>query len=154
MARDPLPTMEVTMRINAPPAKVWQVVSDLKRMGDWSPECIKMIVWGGEARAGARVTGVNRRKLLVWPTNSRVHLYDEGRAIGWTVFENRARWSYELTADGDGTRLTERRAMPEGRSPFADAFGNLLLGGSAEHDEELREGMRTTLERIKTVCES
>lgn len=59
-------------------------------MGEWSPECIKMVVWGGAARSGARVTGLNRRKLLIWPTNSRVHLLDEGRAVAWTVFENRA----------------------------------------------------------------
>ncbi len=103
---------------------------------------------------GSRLTGFNRRKLMVWPTTSRVHLYDEGRAIGWTVFENRAQWSYQVEADGTGTRLTERRDMPNGIPGGAAAFARALLGGVIRHNDEIATGMQTTLERIKALAEA
>lgn len=38
--------MRESIRINAPPHRVWEVVSDVRRMGAWSPECRKLILWG------------------------------------------------------------------------------------------------------------
>jgi uncharacterized protein YndB with AHSA1/START domain len=32
------PTIEVEMSIAAPPARVWELVTDLQLMGHWSPE--------------------------------------------------------------------------------------------------------------------
>ncbi len=147
--------LEASLHIDAPPDAVWRVVSDLRRTGEWSPECRKVIVWGREpVRRGTRITGINRRKLMVWPTTSRLHLYAAGRAIGWTVFESRARWSYQLEPEGKGTRLTERRESPDGVSPFARVFSNALLGGDSPHDAELVVGMHTTLQRIKALVET
>ena len=40
--------IEGSIEIDAPPARVWEVVSDLRRMGEWSPQCKKMIIRGGE----------------------------------------------------------------------------------------------------------
>ena len=150
---DPEPPIEESIRVDATAAAVWAVVSDLPRMGEWSPECFWMRVWGREVRQGAWVTGLNRRRWVVWPTNSRIHLYDAERAIGWTVLENRARWSYHLEPDDTGTTLTERRELPQGKSWLGKAFGAAFLGGNADHDDELRDGMRTTLDRIKRTVE-
>lgn len=147
--------LEASVHIDALPDEVWRVVSDVRRTGKWSPECRKVMVWGrGPVRRGTRITGINRRRLMVWPTTSRVHLYDEGRAIGWTVFENRARWSYELEREGEGTRLTERRETPNGMTRFATVFADALLGGADGHSDELLEGMQTSLERIKALVEA
>ena len=156
MAKAPGPLHE-SIRIGAAPHRVWEVVSDLRRMGEWSPECRRVILWGRArtqgVRLGSRITGINRRKFVSWPTTSKVHRYDEGQAIGWTVFENRARWTYELTADGDGTVLAESRVMPDGIPGPTALFTRLALGGLDGHDVELRAGMRTTLERIKAESE-
>jgi uncharacterized protein YndB with AHSA1/START domain len=146
--------LEADVEIDAPPERVWSVVSDVARMGEWSPECRKMMVFGAP-RKGAHVLGVNRRRWAIWPTNSRIVRYEPGRAIAWKVYENRTTWSYELepTADG-GTRVIERRTVPPpGIAPFAAAFAKLFLGGVESHDGELLEGMRTTLDRIKTEVE-
>ncbi len=159
MADPTPPVMEESIRIQATPSEVWEVVADLKRMGEWSPECVRMHIWGGEVGQGARFTGLNRRKLVVWPTNGRIHLYDAGRAIGWTVYESGARWTYHLEPDrtsGDeaaGTVVTERRELPRGKTALTRGFA-IVIGGSEGHDVELRAGMRTTLERIKADCES
>ena len=36
----------------------------------------------------------------------------------------------------------------------AMVFTKLLLGGEDDHDDELRDGMRQTLERVKAVAEA
>jgi hypothetical protein len=36
----------------------------------------------------------------------------------------------------------------------ATIFTKLFLGGEHGHDEELRQGMRQTLERVKQIAES
>jgi len=147
-------SLEADIEIDASPDEVWSVVSDLARMGEWSPECRKVVVFG-TARKGAHVLGLNRRRWVVWPTNSRIVRYEPGRAIAWKVYENRATWSYELepTADG-GTRVIERRTLPPpGIAPASAALAKVFLGGVDGHDSELLDGMRTTLERIKTEVE-
>jgi Polyketide cyclase / dehydrase and lipid transport len=146
--------LEADIEIEARPEQVWTVVSDLARMGEWSPECRKVIVFGSP-REGAHLVGLNRRRWVAWPTNSRIVRYEPGRAIAWKVFTNRATWSYELEpTEGGGTRLIERRDMPpQGIAPFAGLFGKVFLGGVESHDAELQEGMRATLDRIKSEVE-
>lgn len=151
---EPAGTLEAHIEIDAAPERVWSVVSDISRMGEWSPECRKVVVVG-TAREGAHLIGFNRRRWAMWPTNSRIVRYEPGRAIAWKVFTNRATWSYELepTADG-GTRVIERRDLPPtGLAPIAGVFAKAFLGGKASHDAELLEGMRTTLDRIKSTVE-
>lgn len=149
--------MRESIRINAPPHRVWEVVSDVRRMGAWSPECRKLILWGRArrqgVRLGSRMTGLNKRKFIVWPTTSTVHLYEDGRAIGWRVFESQARWTYEIAPVGDRSVLTEARTMPDPIPVLPAVFAKLFLGGFAGHDVELRAGMRATLERIKAETE-
>lgn len=148
-------TLEAHIEIDAPPERVWTVVSDIARMGEWSPECRKVVVVG-TPREGTHLIGLNRRRWTVWPTNSRIVRYEPGRAIAWKVFTNRATWSYELEPTaGGGTRVIERRDLPSnGLAPISAAFTKAFLGGAASHDAELLEGMQTTLDRIKSTVEN
>jgi len=147
-------TLEAHVEIDAPPARVWPVVSDLERMGEWSPECRKVAVFGSP-REGAHLIGLNRRRFVVWPTHCTIVRYEPGVAIAWKVLSNRATWSFELEPSADGgTRVIQRRELPPtGLAPFAGFFTKVFLGGQARHDAELRDGMRTTLERIKSEIE-
>lgn len=152
---EPAPHLEVEAHVDASPAAVWAVVSDLRRTGEWSPECRKVIVWGrGPARLGSWLTGLNRRGAVVWPTLSRVHVYDEGRAIGWHTKDSGARWIYEVDEDADGAVVRERRELPDGMPALARFFAGRLLGGVDEHTDELHAGMRTSVERIKAAAEA
>ena len=49
-------SLEADIEIDASPDQVWSVVSDLARMGEWSPECRKVVVFGA-ARKGDRDQG-------------------------------------------------------------------------------------------------
>lgn len=147
--------IEESITVDATPAAVWILVSDLRKMGQWSPECRKVIVWGGQVKQGTWFAGINRRNFVVWPTVCTVHRFDEGRLVGWRVLQNRAQWSYELVSDGlGGTRLVERREMPDGAPPLAALFAQRLLGGVERHEREVRAGMRTTLHRVKAAVEA
>ena len=146
--------LEASVDIAAPPAAVWSVVSDLRRMGERSPECLVMRVFGAP-RVGAYAVGLNRRRWVMWTTISRIVRYESEKAIGWRVLENGAVWTYELRPAPLGTRLIERRELPPGgMNRFAALFARVLLGGAEGHDAELLEGMRRTLLRIKATVEA
>jgi uncharacterized protein YndB with AHSA1/START domain len=145
--------LEASIEVDAPPERVWAVVSDLARMGEWSPECRRMIVLG-RPRVGAQVIGVNRRGLITWPTTSTITRLEPGRVIAWRVRENGAEWSYELHPIETGTRLVERRTLAPGDlTAFSRLFTRVFLGGVAAHDEELLAGMRASLARIRTAVD-
>src|SRR6478672_10471059 len=103
---------EVQVHVDAPPGVVYRVVSDVTRMGEWSPETIKC-AWldgaTGPAR-GARFKGTNKRGFVTWSTKPEVVVADPGREFAFDVGRD-IRWSYRFDADGPGTKLTESFEM-------------------------------------------
>ena len=101
------------------------------------------------------MVNVNRRGLLVWPTQSKVVRFVPEREIAFRVKENWTVWSYTLepTEDG-GTRVTARREAPTGISDVSVKLTTTVLGGVEAFTDELREGMQQTLARIKADAES
>ena len=89
-------SLSASIDVQAPPAAVWAVVSDLKRMGEWSPQCKKMTVLGGEPKLGTRTINLNKRGPLVWPTTAKVVRFEPERRLAFRVTENHTIWSYEL----------------------------------------------------------
>lgn len=148
----PLP-ISASVEVAAAPEKVWQVVSDVTRMPEWSPELRRLVVIGSPKQGeGARMLGINRRGWAVWPTTSRVVRFEPHKAVAWKTRESGATWTYELEPTGSGTRLTGRRDLPGftvGTKVMAP-----LIGGAEGHDGELADGIRTTLERIKATVEA
>ena len=143
--------IEATIRIDAPPAAVWEVISDVRRMPEFSPELRKVVVLGRGSGTGVRFVGVNRRGVVVWPTLSTVVRWEPRQAIAWRTRESGATWLYEVEPAGTGSRLTGRRILP--RFTRGTAMLGPVIGGAVGHDAELAEGMRTTLERMKTRIE-
>lgn len=149
----PQPTpISASVEIEAPPAAVWEVVSDLARMPEWSPELRRLVVLGRRDGVGTRLLGLNRRGLAVWPTTSRVVRFEPGRAVAWKTRQSGATWTYEIEPAGSGSRLTGRRDL-ERFTPGTTLLAP-LIGGAEAHDAELADGIRTTLERIKTAVEA
>ena len=149
MSSDPTP-ISATVEMKAEPEAVWQVVSDLRRMPEFSPELRKAFVIG-KPGVGANIIGVNRRKAVVWPTTSRVVRWEPGRAVAWKTRESGATWVYELEATPSGTRVTGRRVLPG--YTVGTALLGPFIGGAAGHAAERADGIRTTLERIRSTVE-
>jgi uncharacterized protein YndB with AHSA1/START domain len=146
--------IEASIEIAAPPAEVWKLVSDLSNMPRWSPQVFKTFVRGGETRHGARTINLNRRGLLVWPTQAMVTSFEPEQKIAFRIRENWTIWSFTLgpTADG-GTRVVQRREAPKGISDVSVRLTKAVLGGVEGFTTELVEGMNRTLARIKTEAE-
>ena len=142
--------ISATVQIDASPEVVWEVLSDLGRMPEFSPELRKAFVLGRPG-LGANILGINRRGVVAWPTTSKVVRWEPARAVAWKVRESGATWVYELEPVAGGTSVTGRRVLA--KFGVATALMGPIIGGAEGHDRELGEGIRTTLERIKAVVE-
>jgi len=141
--------------VAAPPARVYDVVSDVTRTGEWSPVCTGC-TWdeGDGPRLGAHFTGRNEVPGRVWETRSEVVAADPGRAFAWEVNGGFVRWGYELEPDGEGTRLTETWDFREmGREFFRQKYGADGEQQIAERVAAARSGIPATLAAIKRVVE-
>ncbi len=147
--------IEQSIDIDATPQAVWAVISDLKRMGEWSPQCKKMIIRGGPVTLGTKTININRRGPLVWPTTSKVVRFTPNEEIGFRITENHTVWSFTITPTDTGVRVTERREAPGGQTTkISSVLVDKIFGGSDNFEEELLLGMSETLGRIKKVAES
>jgi uncharacterized protein YndB with AHSA1/START domain len=141
--------------IAAPPDKVWALVTDTRRMPDWSPELVRMLpLKRGGMRRGQWYLGINRRKAVVWPTRNVVAVLEPGRTVAWDTTSSGARWVWEVAAAGEGTHVVHRRPVPEKLTLVSRLFAPVFLGGSVEHADELEAGMAATVQRLKTVAEA
>jgi len=141
--------------IRATPPRVWQVLTDFHRMPEWSPELVKMVpLKRGGLHRGQWYLGINRRGAVVWPTRNVVSELEPGRTVAWDTRTSGARWIYQLESEGDGTRLSLTRPVPDGSPLVARIFAGALLGGIEAHDGELHEGMTATLERFRSAVET
>jgi uncharacterized protein YndB with AHSA1/START domain len=151
--------IEDSIEIDAPPSAVWSLVTDIPRMAQWSPQVVRSTVKGGQVRLGATFTNLNRQGLKRWPTNGKVVRYTpptetKGGEFAFRIKENRTVWAFDLEpTPAGGTKVTERRETPDGISTLSMVLTKLALGGQRAFTDELRRGIRQTLERIKTTAE-
>lgn len=142
--------------VAADPARVWSVLTDLARMPEWSPELVRMVpLRPGGLRVGQQYLGVNRRRAVVWPTRNVVVAVDPERSLAWDTVSSGARWIYELAPVESGTLVVHRRPVPSGRLTLVSrVFAPAFLGGTAQHADELEEGMALTLDRLRAAVEA
>ncbi|MFJ2395548.1 SRPBCC family protein [Streptomyces sp. NPDC087843] len=125
------PTVEARTRIEAPPRRVWKLVSDIHLMPTFSPE-LQSVHWLDEVTApavGARFVGRSRHESLgEWETTSYVVEYEEDHVFAWAVADPQlpsAVWRFTLEAADDGTELTQWMQMGPGRSGLSFAIDRM-----------------------------
>ena len=140
-----------------PPAELYDLVSDVTRMGAWSPICTACW-WEDDAgpRVGSWFGGRNETaEHGVWETRSQVVAAEPGREFAWEVGAGFVRWGYRFTPENGGTRLTESwQLLPGGRAMFLDKYGP--QGGPARIELRTRQahdGIPLTLAAIKRTAE-
>ena len=146
----------VTVDIAAPVETVWALVSDVTRIGEFSPETFEAEWLDGATgpQVGARFRGHVRRNGIgpVYWTTCTVVAADPGREFGFEVLGPGGAvvntWRYRLEPCSDGTNVTESFALPG--TPANRIYW--LLAGWARLPVNLR-GMRTTLNKIKAIAE-
>jgi uncharacterized protein YndB with AHSA1/START domain len=156
-----LPCVEVSLTVAAPPERVWSLVTDVTRVGDWGGECVAAH-WeeqGGPA-VGARFRGKQVRGDRTWETSSVVTEAQPGVSFGWAVEDPAnaaATWRYELAPDGSGRTVVRYRAVmgpgPSGLTAVIARRPELEERFIAERLKEHERNMMATLEAIKRVAE-
>lgn len=146
----------VTVSMAAQPQQVWELVSDVRNTGRFSPETFEAEWLGGATgpELGAKFRGHVRRNEIgpVYWTTCRVTACDPGREFGFEVLIGDRpvnNWHYLFEPSATGTDVTESFFMNEG--VFTTLFG--LFGGQLRRRRNVRD-MRKTLERIKAVVEA
>lgn len=145
--------IEASTEIAAPIAHVWALVGDPRNMARWSPQTVRSFLRGKSVRKGAKLINVNRKGLLVWPTQSMIVAYEPEREIAWRVKENYTVWRIRLEPTETGTRVVQTREAPQGISDLSVRLTNTALGGVDSFTELLRGDMATTLGKIKADAE-
>ena len=151
-----MPDLEESIHVDAPAEVVWSLVSDLTRMGEWSPETRKVSWLRGATgpEVGARFRGWNRHGLAWWFTDSTIVTAEPGRELAWDVFflgRPVARWAYRFEDDGPGA-CTVTETWEDKRMPFSKAAGRLT--GVSDRATHNKQGMEQTLRRIKAAAEA
>jgi hypothetical protein len=146
----------VTLHIDAPPDKVWGLVSDITKMGSYSPEVFEAEWLDGATgpAVGAKYRGHvkrNERGPTYW-TTCKVTESTPGEVFEFAVVMRDKpvnTWRYDFKAVDGGTDVTESFQLAD----------NVLtkiwrpLGGFLRENRNRRDMLRT-LERVKTVAEA
>ena len=149
-----VPPLEASVHIDASPARVWEIVADQRRMNEFSPETYRQKFFGDEIGQGTVSINLNKRKGFFWPSASRITEFEPERRLAFYVYGPADTWSYDLEPNDNGTLVTERRELKNGkRSILSKVTARFALGGIDSHDVELKAGMETTLSRIKAEAE-
>jgi hypothetical protein len=143
--------------VNRSPKDLYDLVSDVTRMGEWSPIC--KACWWDEGSSGPRVgatfTGRNEVPERTWETVSEVVAADPGREFAFVVKVTGTRWGYTFTPAEGGTEITESWEFPPSAHEFLqERFGDDAPAQIAIRQEWARTGMAATLAAIKKTAEA
>jgi Polyketide cyclase / dehydrase and lipid transport len=137
------------------PEFLYDMVSDVTRMGEWSPICTGC--WwddGASPQPGAWFTGRNETPERVWETRSQVETADRGREFGFLVGGDRVRWTYTFTPVDGGTEVTESwEFLPGGLAHMRNRYGDDAAAQIAARTAAAHHGIPATLAAIKKAAE-
>jgi hypothetical protein len=141
--------------VSRTPEELHAMVSDVTRMGEWSPVCTGGW-WDDENRGvGAWFTGRNETPEKTWETRSQVVANEPGREFAFVVGGDRTRWGYSFRPVEAGTEMTETwDVLPAGEAYFSERFGADVEAEIGTRAETARSGIHDTLAAIKKAAEA
>lgn len=150
-------TASSSTRIAASPETVYKLVTDLPRMGEWSPEATGGEWVGGKGpEVGAKFKGTNAHGEKKWSAVAKVTDATPARRFAFsnvmgpiTISE----WCYEITPvdGGAACELTESYTLKQ--KVIIGLFGNFLTGVD-DRVTHTRTMIETTLAGIKATAEA
>jgi ligand-binding SRPBCC domain-containing protein len=150
---------EVSTVVAAPPEMVYALVADVTRTPEFSPEVTSCRWLDGVTGpvAGARFEAVNRSPAgKTWTNRPVVTVADPGREFAFTrtePFAGSIAWRYRFEPVADGTRVVESYEVERPVSRLGwFVIENVFRGGNRRR--ALRDGMRTTLDRLRAAVET
>lgn len=143
----------VSRDIAAPAEKVWSLVADVTRMGEWSPENTGGTWQKGASgpALGAVFKGHNKSGLRRWSTTCTVVECQPGKVFEFAVTSGPigvANWRYEFEDTESGCRVTE--SFRDNRASWFAFVARAMGDHSAAHAEK---EMAATLENLAAIAE-
>lgn len=140
-------TVTVERTITASAQHLYEMVSDLPSMGEWSPENTGGTwVKGSTGPAvGAQYVGTNSNGKRSWKTQTTVTAADPGERFAFRVLSGPlkvAAWSYAFESAGDSTTVTE--TWTDQRGWLIRKLGK-AFSGVGDRATFNRQGMEATL---------
>lgn len=155
MTTQPQPTATSTVEINAAPASVYALITDLHAMSEIAEETA-VLRWqkGGSAAPGAVFKGTNRNGWRRWTTTCTITDAASGERFAFNVSHTGvpiSRWQYDIAASGEGCTVTEstwdrRPGWYKKPAELVTGVSN-RAGVNAEH-------IQATLQRLKKRAEA
>ena len=147
--------IEVTRDIAASPQAVYAAITDITRMGEWSPET-HAAEWNDGAAGpalDATFTGHNRNGDAEWSTNATIVDLAENERFFFDCDMNGfvfSKWGYEIEPTDTGCTVTEYRSnlIPE---EMREASAG--ISGVEDRGVHNRATMTTTLDRLAAALE-
>ena len=150
---------EVSAVVVAPPRIVYALVADVTRMPEFSPEVVSCHWLDGATgpAVGARFEAVNESRAgRRWKNRPVVTVAEPGREFAFTrtePFAGTVAWRYRFEPDGAGTRVIESYEVQRPVTRLGWIVIEKVFHGG-DRRQALREGMRTTLERLRVAAEA
>ena len=146
-----------TIEVRALPTVLYDAVSDVRHLGEWSPECEQCEWIDGVVgpAVGARFRGSNRRGMVRWSTKPRVVVADRGQEFAFvTVHRGRdmTKWTYRFEPAVGGTEVTESFEMLRDM-PWYYRIADRFLMGVRDRNADLVANMEATLQRLRAATE-
>ena len=145
--------LEITRDISAPPAAVYDAISDVTRMGEWSEECYACEWHEGfdGPIVGATSDGHNRNGEHEWTSQGKVVTADPGREFAFECSMmdfHYATWGYRIEPTEAGCRVTE---WNEDLRPDSVLEFSKQLSGIEDRTERNRQTISGTLDRLSAA---
>lgn len=145
--------IEVSKVVAATPEQVYALVSDLCRMGEWSPENTggKWIKGATGPAVGAKFEGTNQLGKKKWKTLSTVTVAEPGQAFAFDVTAagmKVAGWGFTLQPVDGGTEVTHY--WDDHRSAVIAKLTGMAIGVK-DRSVHNKANMETTLEQLSAA---
>ena len=142
--------------VAAPIDAVWEVVSDVTRVGEWSHECHRVEWLDGATRAvpGARFRGTNKAGPWTWSRTNEVMVAEELRALVWRtvptlLFPDSSEWRIELGPAEGGTRINQSYEVVRAPALLAHLYAIVVPS-----HRDRRAGLSDDLRRLGELAQS
>jgi hypothetical protein len=145
-----------SLAVVAPADTVYDLVADLPRMGEWSPECERVIWRGGATSAahGTKFLGFNRAGWVRWVTQGEVVTAEPGRHLAFEITfgpTKIARWEYFIVPDdADPSTCVVVEEWTDRRPGWYRDLADKAFGPRAGTNQR---GMAKTLANLKRAAE-
>lgn len=146
-----------TIDVAAAPGAVYALVSDMPRMGEFSPENVGGR-WGEGASGavGDSYFGDNKIGDREWTVECKVTVADQGQAYEWITGGDAddgpyVRWRYDFAANSSGGTTVSETWDVETLPPTLRALSEDQLAG---RKRQVQAAMAETLAAIKTKAEA